>query len=96
MELRVVGPCARCGMVELDPTSGARHGSVLRTLATYRRSNARIDFGVFCELAKRGELGERERSGKGLLYVEQGALIEPIVAARAEDGDRAARRLSEA
>ena len=75
----MVGPCARCAMVELDPNSGARHGSVLRTLATYRRSNARIDFGVFCELKPAA------MSGGGTLYVEEGSLIEPILAARAKD-----------
>ena len=35
-------------MVETDPTSGARHGAVLRALARYRRERTRIHFGVFC------------------------------------------------
>jgi hypothetical protein len=51
-------------MVELDPSSGARHGSVLRTLASYRRSHAKIDFGVFCEVAARGQGG---KGGEGAL-----------------------------
>ena len=28
--LRVTSACARCAMVEIDPTSGAKHGTVLR------------------------------------------------------------------
>lgn len=93
LDLRVVGPCARCAMVELDPSSGARHGSVLRTLASYRRSHARIDFGVFCEVAARrqggagGEAapelgasadGQGGERDESLFYVEEGALVEPF------------------
>ena len=48
--LRVLGPCARCAMVEIDPTSGARHGAVLRALAKHHRVRSRLLFGYFCEL----------------------------------------------
>ena len=54
VRLRVCGPCARCAMVEVDPSSGARHGAVLRALARHRRRRARILFGVFCEPWERG------------------------------------------
>lgn len=47
--LRVSSSCARCAMVEIDPTSGARHGSVLRALARHYRVRSRLQFGVFCE-----------------------------------------------
>ncbi|EOD20846.1 hypothetical protein EMIHUDRAFT_458486 [Emiliania huxleyi CCMP1516] len=75
LRLRVAGPCARCSMVEVDPASGARHGSVLRTLATYRRSHARINFGVFCEL----ERAAAERAGgTERMFVEEGDEVEPV------------------
>ena len=49
LTLRITGPCTRCAMVEMDPTSGARHGAVLRTLARYHRIRSRLVFGFFCE-----------------------------------------------
>lgn len=48
ISLDVTGPCARCEMVEIDPTSGARHGSVLRALSRHHRIRSRLVFGVFC------------------------------------------------
>ena len=35
-------------MVEIDPTSGAKHGTVLRALARHHRVRSRLHFGVFC------------------------------------------------
>ncbi|KAL1529433.1 hypothetical protein AB1Y20_000381 [Prymnesium parvum] len=49
VRLRVTGMCARCAMVEIDPSSGAKHGTVLRALARHRRQRSRLIFGVFCE-----------------------------------------------
>ena len=47
MTLEVVGPCARCAMVDIVPMNGSKVGT-LRALATYRRSgNAQITFGIF-------------------------------------------------
>ena len=47
MTLEVVGPCARCAMVDIDPINGTRVGT-LRALATYRRNgNSQITFGIF-------------------------------------------------
>ncbi len=41
------GPCARCEMVTLDQSTGARGGvEPLRTLAAYRRQKGRIFFGA--------------------------------------------------
>ena len=63
-------------MVELDPHSGARHGAVLRTLATYRRSRARIDFGVFCEVVACGDAAELHPLGSARhVYVVEGARV---------------------
>lgn len=42
----VVGPCARCSMVDIDPTTGMK-GKTLRALAQYRRKNGQITFGIF-------------------------------------------------
>eukprot|EP00977_Amphora_coffeiformis_P012761 scaffold3226_cov160-Amphora_coffeaeformis.AAC.22 len=42
----VVGYCARCSMVDVDPRSGKK-GHTLRALADYRRSNGQINFGIF-------------------------------------------------
>ena len=53
LRLRVTGPCARCAMVEIDPTSGARHGAVLRALARHHRIRSRLVFGFFCKLEGR-------------------------------------------
>jgi len=108
IELRVVGLCARCSMVELDPSSGTRHGSVLRTLASYRRSKAQINFGIFCELVRHADsrledhaiaqsvgiastrmakavterledLTEVGALDQGCLFVDVGALVDPIL-----------------
>ena len=69
--LRVTGPCARCAMVEIDPTSGAAHGTVLRALARHRRRRSRLVFGVFCQ-----PVGAQNESR--LAELEQGSLVEPI------------------
>ena len=45
--LDVVGPCARCSMVDVDPASGGCKGKTLRALAEYRRNNGQITFGIF-------------------------------------------------
>jgi len=48
MELNVVGKCARCQMVDIDPTSGMKNEhSALRALAEYRRNKGQIMFGIF-------------------------------------------------
>ena len=46
VELSVVGQCARCSMVDIDPTTGTK-GKTMRALADYRRRNGQITFGVF-------------------------------------------------
>lgn len=57
LPLRVVGPCARCSMVDIDPTSGSR-GRTLRALAEYRKRNGEITFGIFL----RGSALQRNQS----------------------------------
>jgi len=46
IELRAVGKCARCQMVDIDPSTGMK-GNTLRALATYRRDLGNINFGTF-------------------------------------------------
>ena len=48
--LRVVGPCARCAMVDVDPRSGTKGHGTLRALADYRRrQHGQINFGIFLQ-----------------------------------------------
>ena len=70
--LRVTSACARCAMVEIDPTSGAKHGTVLRALARHHRVRSRLHFGVFCaplDLAH-GAADPEEREDPLILLVE--------------------------
>jgi len=46
VELTAVGKCARCQMVDIDPSSGMK-GNTLRALAQYRRDRGKINFGTF-------------------------------------------------
>ena len=49
IQLSACGLCARCAMVDIDPTSGTK-GKTLRALANYRRGTAgEIHFGIFLE-----------------------------------------------
>jgi uncharacterized protein YcbX len=57
------GSCARCAMVDFDPYSGAK-GKTLRALASYRRQNGQITFGVF--------LGACSDQGQQDAYIEEG------------------------
>jgi molybdenum cofactor sulfurtransferase len=54
---QVVGPCARCNMVDLDPTSGTKGGRTLRALAEYHQNQRRfrgpLTFGVFLQQVER-------------------------------------------
>lgn len=57
---QVIGPCARCNMVDLDPTSGAKGGHTLRALAEYHQGHQRgfrgpLTFGVFLQEVGRVE-----------------------------------------
>ena len=68
LELSVVGQCARCAMVDVDPTSGMK-GKTLRALADYRRRNGNITFGIFLS-------GKQFISAiKGEVSIEEGELL---------------------
>jgi molybdenum cofactor sulfurtransferase len=68
MKLEVVGECARCQMVDIDPQSG-RKGKTLRALADYRRSSGRLTFGVFLHCK-----GNREEDGEAA-WIKEGCTL---------------------
>jgi molybdenum cofactor sulfurtransferase len=53
LDFSVEGGCPRCSMVDYDPETGHK-GKTLRALASYRRKNGHIVFGIFLRaMAKR-------------------------------------------
>ena len=46
LSFQTVGECARCSMVDIDPTTGMK-GKTLRALSEHNRRNGRITFGIF-------------------------------------------------
>jgi len=46
-DFSVEGDCPRCTMVDYDPETGQKKGKTLRALASYRRKNGHIVFGIF-------------------------------------------------
>ena len=68
LELSVVGQCARCSMVDVDPATGTKQ-KTLRALADYRRRNGQITFGVFLR-----SKGAEETSSKSV-WLQEGDLM---------------------
>jgi len=64
--LTAVGKCARCQMVDIDPSSGMK-GNTLRMLAQYRRDKGKINFGTFFK-------GDPEGC-KGDAWLEEGSEV---------------------
>ncbi|CAB9523830.1 Molybdenum cofactor sulfurase [Seminavis robusta] len=60
------GLCARCAMVDVDPTTGTK-GKTLQALAEYRREGANINFGIFLQSEGVGHDDE---------VLEQGCVVE--------------------
>ena len=50
LRFTVTGECARCGMVDLDPSTGEALSGTLAALASYRRRHADVVFGQFLAL----------------------------------------------
>jgi molybdenum cofactor sulfurtransferase len=71
LRLEVVGPCARCSMVDIDPENGKR-GKALRALSEFRRSNGQITFGVFLRCR---ELRARPFTDKPFVWIHEGDVI---------------------
>jgi uncharacterized protein len=55
-EVQVRGALPRCAVVDLDPTTGARRGQVLRALGHDRRAGTEIVFGVDAAVTKPGRV----------------------------------------
>ena len=68
LELVAVGKCARCQMVDVDPSSGMK-GNTLRALAQYRRKRGKIYFGTFFTGV--------EYNGDDVVWLENGDTIVP-------------------
>jgi len=64
LRLKAVGKCARCQMVDIDPSSGMK-GNTLRALAQYRRDRGSINFGTFFT----GDGGAPDRN----MWLEEGS-----------------------
>jgi molybdenum cofactor sulfurtransferase len=67
VELKAAGLCARCRMVDIDPSSGMR-GNTLRALAQYRRDKGRINFGIF--------FNGSSDAPKGDVWIEEGSIVD--------------------
>jgi molybdenum cofactor sulfurtransferase len=52
LAFEVVDKCARCAMVDFDPTTGGK-SKVFQSLAKFRRSRGQITFGVFLECSNK-------------------------------------------
>ena len=59
IELVSGGPCARCQMVDVDPTSGMK-GKTLRALSEYRRRGGQIVFGIFLSSSSTDSLSSQK------------------------------------
>jgi uncharacterized protein YcbX len=68
LKLQVMGDCARCAMVDFDPTTCAK-GKTLRALAKYRRRNGQITFGIFLQ-------GIHVGSDLSEVWLEKGDLLQ--------------------
>jgi hypothetical protein len=63
-------------MVEIDPTSGAKHGTVLRALARHHRVRSRLHFGVFCApLDQSHGAADPEESEDPLILLVEGTKV---------------------
>mmetsp|Transcript_54476 Transcript_54476/g.81105 ORF Transcript_54476/g.81105 Transcript_54476/m.81105 type:complete len:227 (+) Transcript_54476:2-682(+) len=69
LELSAVGQCARCSMVDIDPSSGMK-GKTLRALADYRRKKGEIMFGVFYSGKSRNN--QEELCSDDEVWIEEG------------------------
>lgn len=69
LELNVVGQCARCSMVDVDPATGKKQ-KTLRALADYRRRNGQITFGVFLQAET-----SQEKDVCSTVWLEEGDIM---------------------
>ena len=54
--IEVVKKCARCVMVNINPSTAAKETEVLQVLSTYRKEGAKVLFGVNALIHKEGDI----------------------------------------
>ncbi|MEO7017054.1 MAG: hypothetical protein ABI130_04815 [Leifsonia sp.] len=57
IRVRIGAPIPRCAVIDLDPVTGRRNGRMLKTLASYRRTNDAGEpfFGVYAHVVRTAE-----------------------------------------
>lgn len=60
--LLVTGGIPRCAVIDLDPDTGARGTSLLKTLAGYRLDAGEISFGVYAQIIRSGTVSRGDRA----------------------------------
>lgn len=48
--------CSRCSIITVDPKTGARGQEPLKTLASSRKIDGKIKFGIYCSIKKMGRI----------------------------------------
>lgn len=72
IELVSDGPCARCQMVDVDPTSGMK-GKTLRALSEYRRRGGQIVFGIFLSSSSTDVVSSQKHGG--MVWICEGGAL---------------------
>lgn len=65
------GPCSRCQMVDVDPTSGMK-GKTLRALSEYRRRRGQIVFGIFLSSSSADGVSSQKHSA---VWIREGDVL---------------------
>jgi molybdenum cofactor sulfurtransferase len=68
LKFQAKGSCARCAMIDFDPTTQQK-GKTLRALASYRRRNGQITFGIFLQAVA---TDDRDSEGHHDVWIEEG------------------------
>ena len=71
------GLCARCQMVDVDPTSGMK-GKTLRALSEYRRRGGQIVFGIFLSMSTTNDSPLQQEK----VWIQTGDALQSTVADR--------------
>lgn len=75
LNFSVQGGCPRCSMVDFDPNTGQK-GKTLRALASYRRRNGRIVFGIFLRAMATYSTSKAASTQKDRVWIEEGDILE--------------------
>ena len=72
LNFSVEGGCPRCSMVDFDPSTGKK-GKTLRALASYRRRNGHIVFGIFLRAVATTDPTESQQDS---VWIQEGDRLE--------------------